>query len=380
MNLSQAAAASLEAWQRYTSLGSIEARLLRPVVMRAWERSHAEHLDPRLLIPEHRSAREIDHLRLENAELIASASPYVEALAAAAGAERYATLLSARDATVLSVQGDPESMHGNDPAPTVGTWMDERHAGANGVGTALAEDQYVELTGTEHFISGFHHHTCHGIPLRGAAGEVVGALCLSVREPRVAHRLRRLLIMASRGVQMELAAARLRKRLQELRADPSDDSELLVLLYQEVVQAHAAARLQVEVGARRLGQVSGHDLVAAARHSMRRFERGARIWQLASGVAPEQPVSTAELLVWAAELMRTDAAIHHVELHAETDYADGRQASSAFAREVLVKTEHALRAVGERGAVELKLVAGGVRLRTRSRDEAFTREQCVELH
>jgi transcriptional regulator of acetoin/glycerol metabolism len=246
--------------------------------------------------------------------------------------------------------------------------MDEAHAGANGIGTALAEDTYVEVVGAEHFIQGFHTHTCHGMPLRGASGQLVGALCLSVRAPRVAQRLRELLGMAARGIQMEQAARQLQRRLQELRGDPSEAAQTLVSLHQEVVQAHASARLQLEVGAMRLRRNAGVELIAAAHESILRFARGARVWQLASGVPLHDPITTAELLRSATELMRTDAAIHGVELHTESLEDDAQSASAELAREVLTETERALRSVGEKGEVALSLRAQGVQLSVRSAD------------
>jgi hypothetical protein len=205
---------------------------------------------------------------------------------------------------------------------------------------------------------GFHSHMCHGVPVKGADGAVVGALCLSVLDPALGLRLRKLLVTSARGIETELRASALRSTLSGLRADPSSEAHTIALLHQDVVQSHAAARLQVELGARRMGLGLSDELVLAAAASFASFARSSSAWQLASGAG--EPLDARELVLDVAELLQVEARALRVHLSAQVPQRSHGWplVSAGLARFVVLETYRVVHApAAARGNVVLKLVA-----------------------
>jgi transcriptional regulator of acetoin/glycerol metabolism len=140
--------------------------------------------------------------------LIKVAAPFLNALSRAAGDERHAAMLSDGSGRVLKIVADPLTL--NDPNfPQAGSLLSEAVAGANGIGTALAEGHYVELVGPEHYIEGFHIFTCQGVTLAGALGRPAGVLSMSLRRAEAASKVRDVLFCASEAAECELLAVEL---------------------------------------------------------------------------------------------------------------------------------------------------------------------------
>ena len=68
------------------------------------------------------------------------------------------------------------SMSGSGAGIVAGSLWDERRAGTNGLGTALAVGQSVAVTGTEHYFHDLGGISCTAAPVRDAQGELVGVL------------------------------------------------------------------------------------------------------------------------------------------------------------------------------------------------------------
>ena len=60
-----------------------------------------------------------------------------------------------------------------------GCTRSERAVGTNGIGTALATGQPLQVRGLEHFYPTFENYTCSGAPIFGDDGRIVGAICLA---------------------------------------------------------------------------------------------------------------------------------------------------------------------------------------------------------
>jgi sigma-54 dependent transcriptional regulator, acetoin dehydrogenase operon transcriptional activator AcoR len=292
---------AVEAWRRYVSIGAIDAEKLAPTIARAWERCHEARANPLRMRAEMLSRYDTERTRAKNAALISAASPYVHALSRAAGPERHAVMLGDARAIVLDVMGDHASVYGPESVPGPGALLSEACAGANGIATPLAERSYVQLTGAEHFIGGFHAFTCQGVPIAGSSGASVGCLSASVRSPGTAARLRHILGMAAKGIAAELRAVSLRESVAAITGagKPEDKALLLARLYQEVVQAHVDGRFQVELSSFELGSMGdASQLLIDAEAAIDRFDRLSRAWRLVAEADPSgaRDVPTRELL------------------------------------------------------------------------------------
>lgn len=353
---------ALEAGRLYRSIGALEAEQLRPHVHRAWVRSHGGGADPRRPKAEFLSALDTERLRERHQELILASEPYLRALSQASGNERHAVMVGDARAILLDVHGDEQTIHGPERVPGPGALLEESVCGANGVGTALAEDRYTELVGPEHFIQGFHAFTCHGLPLRDGDGTTVGVLSLSVRRPEIGWRLREFLLCAARAIEMELLAMRLERDMDRVLTARDVPLEDLKRFLQDILQARAAARLRIDLAADQLaGSVLAQtrDLLHLAANVLRRFRRSAALWRALAldGATSPRPVALDALIRDLAELLEVESAVCDVttsiqELEPVVVQADHNTLARALFR-VLLSAVRAAR----RGVVHLALRA-----------------------
>jgi sigma-54 dependent transcriptional regulator, acetoin dehydrogenase operon transcriptional activator AcoR len=301
-----------EAWDGFVRSGAIDERRVRPTILRAWQRSVAAGCDPYQARADVLTADEtIDLLRKEH-RLVTIATPFLGALSRAAGSERHAAMLGDGQGRVLKIMGDPDTVADAD-FPRAGSLLSESVAGANGIGTALAEGTYVELVGAEHYIEGFHVFTCQGVPLHGLGGEPVGVLSMSVRRQETASQVRDILFCASEAAECELLSERLSETLGLLA--PLD--RILESLRQDVIQGIVMARLRFELAAREIA--AGTDASATLRAAQRlidKFRREAAVWRnlVSQGTSAVEPIALVELVEDFVALLATEARVAQIEL------------------------------------------------------------------
>ncbi|WDT75159.1 MAG: GAF domain-containing protein [Candidatus Manganitrophus sp.] len=109
-----------------------------------------------------------------NRELIDIAALHLDWISSSLAQILHAVFLVDRDGIVLYAAGNDARMRESFHVVPGYDWS-ERKMGTNAVGTALAGNQAIAVSGPEHFIQLFHHYTCTGVPIH-ANGEVVGAI------------------------------------------------------------------------------------------------------------------------------------------------------------------------------------------------------------
>lgn len=306
------AAATRAAWQGFVSGLDAEPPGVRPHVLRAWQRSRSAGLDASLPRADALTPAETHALLLQEHRLVEVATPFLVALSRAAGSDRHAAMLSDGTGRLLKIVGDAETLD-DENFPHPGALLSEAMAGANGIGTAIAEGHYTELVGPEHYIEGFHAFTCQGVPLTGDDGECRGVLSVSVRKVAAASRVRDILFCASEAAECELLAAWLSR-------DLSQQQSLLPVveaLRQDMIQRLAVARLQLEFAARQIA--AGADAtttIEAARALEAKFQRQAMLWRDLVDPAPGEAerLRLADVVQDFMDLVATEARIAGVQL------------------------------------------------------------------
>lgn len=309
------------AWRHFVDTGELRPELLRAPIFRAWRRCKEQGASPHLMVARTLSPEETDALLRRERDLLEAARPYMQSLSRAAGDERHAAMLGDRHGIVLDVVGDEPSVHGPERVPGAGALLSEQVAGANGLGSPLAEGGYVELIGPEHFIQGFHIFTCQGLPLRGPDGDVVGVLGISVRRLQAAERVHEILVCAAHGIEAELIRRRLEADVRMILQDQGEDRAHLERLRQDIVQLQAAARLRLERAARSVGKASAADtlrLLQAADELIRQFRCRSERWRevATDDLGTPQPLSLDERVRELIDLLKTEAAVQGLTLGA----------------------------------------------------------------
>lgn len=301
-----------DAWGRFIRTGAVDGAPVRPPILRAWQRSAAAGCDPHQARADVLSAGETIELLRKEHRLVAIATPFLGALSRAAGAERHAAMLGDGQGRVLRIMGDPETV-ADDNFPRAGSLLSETVAGANGIGTALADGRYVELIGPEHYIEGFHVFTCQGVPLLGLNEQPVGVLSMSVRRHETASKVRDILFCASEAAECEL----LSERLSETLTSVAPMERILESLRQDVMQGIAMARLKFELAARQIAAgTDASGTLQAAQRLIDKFRREATVWRnlVGHGTHAAEPIALADLLEDFAALLATEARVAQVKL------------------------------------------------------------------
>ncbi|WP_066376274.1 MULTISPECIES: sigma-54-dependent Fis family transcriptional regulator [unclassified Anabaena] len=312
----------LEAGRVYKSTGAIPSNMLRPTVYRAWERSHLQGANPCALQAETLSSIETERLVEQHSYLIDAVRPYFRILSQAAGNERHAVMLGDRQAILLDVIGDEQTIHGSEPFPQPGSLLSEAVAGANGIGTSLAEADYIEIVAAEHFIEGFHPFTCQGIPLRNEKQEVIGVLSISSLQQDAGKRLKEILLCASRAIEAEFVIANLERDIHLVLTSSPEDYQRLDELRQDLIQANQAGRLKLEVSSRMLAKNSiehAKKLLQQAEQSIKIFRHRAKIWHnlASSETGTPEPLSLTDSIQDLVDILSTEAAIRKIEVITE---------------------------------------------------------------
>jgi sigma-54 dependent transcriptional regulator, acetoin dehydrogenase operon transcriptional activator AcoR len=355
---------TFDAWHRLVEAGEVRGAGLRAHVRRAWRRSRRSGCRPHAMAVPRLTDQETRGLLDRERALIEAARPYVAALSRAAGAQCHAALLCDRHGRVLDVVGDEAGVHGPGRVPGLGSLLSEAEAGANGIGTTLAEGGSVELVGPEHFLADFHPFTSQGTLLR-VEGQVVGVLGIWVRRLERTERVHDILVCAARGIEAELLGRSLADAVQRLAPGAGDDRPLEALR-QDMVQLQAAARLRLEVAAQSLGEGGDTvDLLVTAERLIRTFHERAALWRdlvdEESGVA--RAVLLHEHLGRFVALLGTEAECRGITVERGLmvpviAHVDPRALSRALLRLFL----HAFEMAAEGGRVHVMLVQDERRL------------------
>ncbi len=310
---------ALEAGRIYKGTGGIRPDLLRSPIYHAWERAHLQGANPYALQAEKISRLDTERLIETHSPLINAARPYFRTLSQAAGKESHAVMLSDRQAILLDLVGDEQTIQPSTGFPTPGSLLSEAVAGVNGIGTCLAEENYVEIIAAEHFIEGFHPFTCQGIPLHNEKKEIIGVLSISLRSADAGQRLKEILLCASHGIEAELIIANLEKDIRRVLSSDPDDYKSLEELRQDIIQGHQAARFQIEISSRMVA-VNRLDyamkLLQQAETSIQKFRYRAEIWRTLASfeIGQIQSVSLTDSLSNLVDLLSTESAVRKVEV------------------------------------------------------------------
>lgn len=307
-----------DVWRHYVVTGSIPHDVLRMPIDNAWRRCTQVGASPLVMHASELKQPEANALLERESDLIEAARPYMRALSKSAGDERHAAMLGDRNAVVIDVIGDEESVHGRERVPGPGSLLNERHAGSNGIGSPLQENGYIELVGPEHFIEGFHPFTCQGLPLKGPKGDTVGVLSTSVRRVEASHKIREILFCAARGIEAQLYQGELSLELQKL-IEGEMEVTLLERLRQDMVQIHGAARLRLEKAtlmARKGLDAEVAYLINTATDLIDRFQRQSRLWLEIATATNELPefLDLAQLTRDISALLATESSVRGLEV------------------------------------------------------------------
>ncbi|WP_319548374.1 sigma-54-dependent Fis family transcriptional regulator [Desulfogranum marinum] len=170
-----------ENWQAFIGSGERNLPFVRTQIFRSWNRCAEAGVDPLNI-----GLRDCIHgdklavALLEREELISVAHPFMADLYSIVSGTGFVVVLTNEQGYVLEIFGDKEASK----APLtsnffIGASWQEKDAGTNAIGTALEEQQPVQVSGPEHFCEKHHGLTCSAAPIVDPIGNLIGTLNIS---------------------------------------------------------------------------------------------------------------------------------------------------------------------------------------------------------
>jgi len=211
----------LEAWEKFVVDEEYPGDLIRPVVGDSWRRCYQSHIDPELQhAPIISDSAQLEQRRSVQADLLKAAYPILQRASKLLFRTDSLILLADANGLILDVQADDHVFGQASEINLVqgGVW-DEKTAGTNAIGTALAAAEPVQLYGAEHFCAGIKHWTCSADVIRDPHdGRVLGAVDLSGLTDAYQSNALDFAIMAARLIESNLAKDYFFSRQQVIEA------------------------------------------------------------------------------------------------------------------------------------------------------------------
>lgn len=152
----------------------------KSIISRSHERSKKYGVEPDRIYPRH-IIRGIDlrhQLELSN-ELMQVSEPIIDQLLSSVKETGFIIVLTDAQGCILIIKGGDKTIEATKELNMVpGAVMSEESIGTNAMGTAIREDEAVQITAKEHFISIYHQWTCSAAPIH-FEGKIIGSLNLT---------------------------------------------------------------------------------------------------------------------------------------------------------------------------------------------------------
>lgn len=113
-------------------------------------------------------------------EFIRVAEPFLNHLYGFVKGSDFFVVLTDADGCILNLFGDEKIVTEAYSYKMIpGAFMNEANIGTNAMGTALAENKPLQVSGAQHFIGAYHRWTCSACPIHNRDGSILGILDLT---------------------------------------------------------------------------------------------------------------------------------------------------------------------------------------------------------
>ncbi|MBE9468415.1 MAG: sigma 54-interacting transcriptional regulator [Bacteroidetes bacterium] len=174
--------------------------------------------------------KEVSSNLVINEYLLRIANPFIGIIYKIVANSGFFILLTDYEGCIISSVGDSEIITESERLNmVVGAYMNERSIGTNAMGTAICENQAIQVTASEHFLSAYHRWTCSAAPIHNEEGTIIGTLNLTGESHLVHTHTLGLVIAAVMAIENQIKAEQTQYKLNEtlshmesiIEADPS---------------------------------------------------------------------------------------------------------------------------------------------------------------
>ena len=175
---------SFGAWRNFIEGGIGDPAVTRSEILESWRRCKQYGTNPYDGIGKDILDQEkLQQLINLNSQLVEVAKPFMHTVYQSVKGSGFMVVVTDQEARILHTCGDPEIL---DKAESTirfiqGTNWSEQAVGTNAIGTALAINKALQMSGFEHFCQPHHRWTCSGAPIHNSLGNTIG--CFNVSGP-----------------------------------------------------------------------------------------------------------------------------------------------------------------------------------------------------
>ena len=189
----------------------------REIIKKSHQRCEEYGVDKEQIFPSRiLTGNEVSSHLARNEFLLQVASPFMDIVYETVTNSGFFILLTDNEGCILKAVGDPGIIAESEKLNmVVGAYMHEKNIGTNAMGTAISENQPIQVTASEHFISAYHRWTCSAAPIHNFEGEVIGTLNLTGESHLVHPHTLGLVVAAVRAIENQIKAEHTQKRLNE---------------------------------------------------------------------------------------------------------------------------------------------------------------------
>lgn len=151
-----------------------------------------------------------------NEYLLKIATPFLGIIYETVANSGFFILLTDNEGCIIRSVGDAEIIAESERLNmVVGAYMNEKNIGTNAMGTAISENQPIQVTASEHFISAYHRWTCSAAPIHNEHGAIIGSLNLTGLSHLVHPHTLGLVVSAVKAIENQIIAEQTQSRLNE---------------------------------------------------------------------------------------------------------------------------------------------------------------------
>lgn len=170
-----------KAWKKFITSATIDDENVRTEIAASWQRCYEASVNPysgvsHLLL----NQQQLAELLAKKRSLIQIAKLFMTNLYQFVAGSDFIVMLSDEYGYIMEVIGDSDTMaYAKKLNLSKGASWIEEEVGTNGIGTALAIQKPVQISGAEHYCQKVQFWTCSAAPILDSSGNVIGVLQMS---------------------------------------------------------------------------------------------------------------------------------------------------------------------------------------------------------
>lgn len=202
-------------WERFLQEGRADKKIVRPVILKSWERSKKLGIDPNKKSFTSLKNEELIKRLKDSQKLIKTSSPLLEILASSVRGSGFRIDLFDKDVYILKQWGDPETLENSYKLGSCpGACKSENLVGTNAIGLAHFLKIPIQLVGPEHYNARLHQWTCSAAPIKDSFGQILAIINMTGNYRLIHKHTLGMVIATAKAIENQLRQNEISEKLE----------------------------------------------------------------------------------------------------------------------------------------------------------------------